>query len=178
MLEDVKSLFSKLSDEDKIECIRYIINNIPKGMKLRTIMETGNSKPQPAFDLDLIAGQMGEYAFLNIATSGKHEVKRDFKASETGRIAIEVQCRNKPSGLATTKSPFWVYWLSGSEYVDEVAIIMTTNRLMKILKAFGYATYGGDDNASLLYLVDVKHVLATNSQIEAKKSNSVQVSMF
>ncbi len=37
------------------------------------------------------------------------EVKNDLMAEKTGNIAIEYECRGKPSGLAVTTADYWVY---------------------------------------------------------------------
>lgn len=66
------------------------------------------------FDLDLEFGQVYEEGLKKLLYSkGKVEVKteRD-KWIETGNIAIEVMCRNKPSGLSVTKSDWWFHILS------------------------------------------------------------------
>lgn len=180
MLETIKREFLKLDDDDKIAVVRFVIVNKPNGTKLRDIMEPV-SIPEPAFDLDLIDGQIGEHAFLNIATSGKHEVKRDFKASETGNIAVELEYRGRASGLQATNSPYWVYWLSGQEYQDEVAIVITTARLRNISNAFGFITYGGDNQDSLLSLISIKKLLASAKEINEglrRRGNGNQINMF
>lgn len=169
-----KEWFCKQTQKMQEDVIRFVVHNKPRGRKLKDIM--GHDKTDITFDLDLVDGQAGEVAFLNIATSGKHEVKRDFKVSETGNIAIEISCRGRVSGIEATKSPYWVYWLSGEQFGDEVAIIITVARLKRIAKTC-YLTRGGDDKASTMYLVPLKKLLLPDSEIERLKQNS-QVKMF
>lgn len=163
LIDRMKLAYPRLSTDDKEELIRFVIAEMPKGRKLRDIVKP-NSQASP-FDIDLVSGLMGESAFLNIATPGKYEIKRDFKVSETGRIAVEVECRGKPSCLSTTEAPYWVYWLSGEQYKDEVAVILTVARLRRITESWWVVT-GGDDNASTLRIGDVHRLLDSNSDIE------------
>lgn len=163
LIERMKLAYSRLSIENKEELLRFVISAIPKGRKLRDIVKP-NSQATP-FDLDLIDGLMGESAFLNIATPGKYEIKRDFKVSDTGRIAVEVECRGKLSCLSITEAPYWVYWLSGEEYQDEVAVVITVARLKRITESW-YVVNGGDDNASTLRIGNVHRLLDSNSDID------------
>lgn len=161
-IEQIKAMWENLDNSEKESVIRFIVNNKPPGRKLKDIMELPTTAA--AFDLDIVDGQIGESAFLNIATSGKHEVKRDFKVSDTGNIAVEFSCNGKASGLGSTKSPYWVYWLSGQEYQDEVAVVITASRLEKIAMAFGMPVYGGDGNRSQMRLVPVRKLLEPESK--------------
>lgn len=174
-IDRLRKEYDTLDASEKEEAIRYILSNVPPGRKLRNIMP-GNSTIAP-FDLDLIDGQVGEHAFLNVATSGKHEVKRDFLVSETGNIAVEIECRGKPSGIAVTRSPYWVYWLSGQEYQDEVAVIITVERLKRIMETC-YLTTGGDDSASVIWLIPIRKLLSNNSAISRFKKKAPQIPMM
>jgi hypothetical protein len=170
VVEEIKRLYLQLAKEQKIEIVRFAILKMPPGMKLRNLFNEKELSRIEGFDLDLIGGQIGEMAFLNIATSGKHEVKRDYEVSSTG----------KPSCLSTTQSPFWVYWLSGEQYGDEVAIVITAARLRKLTE-IGYLTFGGDGKKSLLSIFDVRDLLRPNDWIEkrlTKKARGNQVSLF
>lgn len=46
----------------------------------------------------------------------KFEVKADFKFAETGNIALEFECWDKPSGLAATGSDVWIHMVPFSSY--------------------------------------------------------------
>lgn len=164
--EDIKDAFRRLSDEEKIDLVRFVVANKPSGTKLRDIMR-GHTEAAP-FDLDLIDGQVGEIAFLNLAMQGKVESKRDYAVSNTGNIAVEFAYKGNPSCIAITEAPFWVYWLSGAEYEDEVAVIITVNRLRRIAKMCRIVS-GGDNNASRLYLVPVTKLLTPNRAIRIER---------
>jgi len=162
-IESIKNDFLRLSDEEKIDIVKFVVANKPSGAKLRDIMR-GSTEAAP-FDLDLIDGQVGEIAFLNLAMQGKIESKRDFAVSDTGNIALEFEYKGNPSCIATTKAPFWVYWLSGAEYEDEVAVVITVNRLRRIA-ALCRIVPGGDNKASRLYLIPVTKLLIPNRAIK------------
>jgi hypothetical protein len=83
------------------------------------------------------------------------EVKRDFKALNTGNIFIEYQSRGKLSGIATTQAKYWCYWLS-----DFHLILIETEELKKMCRIYLNTkrdVCGGDNNTSkgvLLPLTD------------------------
>ena len=176
--EGIKSLYWFLDSEEKAEIIKHVILNGPAGMKLRDLFSEKELNRTMGYDLDLISGQMGEIGLLE----GKYEVKRDFMASETGNVAIEVECRGRPSGITTTEAHFWHIWLSGSEYQDEVAITITVDRLKRLAEISPH-TYGGDDNVSLISLVKIYDLMRPNKWIEGKeekraKEEGGQINLF
>ncbi len=56
------------------------------------------------FKYDLELGQLGEKYLSQVLSNKKIEVKTDFKYKDTGNIYKEYESRNKPTGLAKTKS--------------------------------------------------------------------------
>lgn len=106
------------------------------------------------FKFDLQVGQTYENQLAELINK-KIEVKRDFRAMETGNIFVEYESRNKPSGLATSEANYWVYWLSEKHFItiekNELKILcrkyLNTNR----------DVLGGDNNTSkgiLLPIID------------------------
>jgi len=97
------------------------------------------------FKFDLQVGQTYENQLAELLQK-KIEVKRDFRAIETGNIFVEYQSRNKPSGLTTSEAHYWVYWLSEKHFItiekNELKILcrkyLGTNR----------DVLGGDNNTS------------------------------
>ena len=62
-------------------------------------------EPDYDFKLDLPKGEESErtIAFLLYMNDGDLiEAKRDFIVSNTGNVAIEYECKGKPSGIAKT----------------------------------------------------------------------------
>jgi hypothetical protein len=56
-------------------------------------------------------GLAGEKFVANILSNKRLrvEVKTDLRCSTSNNLAIEIQSRNKPSGLSTTKSDVWAF---------------------------------------------------------------------
>lgn len=160
--------YDGLSDAEKEGVLRHAITNKPRGRKLKEIMGCG--KNEKTFDLDVVDGFVAEQAFLNLVTSGKAEVKRDFMVSETRNIAVEISCRGHPSGITTTQAPYWIHWLSGAQYQDEVAVLIATRRLRQIAHTC-QCVPGGDDKAARVHLVNVKKLMASNDEIARFEKN-------
>tara|TARA_R110001583_G_scaffold116290_2_gene266934 strand:+ start:879 stop:1280 length:402 start_codon:yes stop_codon:yes gene_type:complete len=109
------------------------------------------------FKYDLKVGQLTE-KWLGELLSGKTlEVKRDFRASRTGKVFVEFFCRGKPSGIATTEADFWAFVIDG-DYV----VILPTEALKEIVefhKEKGWVMSGGDNNVSQGALVRVERLI-------------------
>lgn len=123
------------------------------------------------FDLDLEFGQVYEEGLKKLLYSkGKVEVKteRD-KWIETGNIAIEVMCRNKPSGLSVTKSDWWFHILSLDKKVKGM-ICLPVKELKNICKYLLKEkkikmVMGGDDEQSKLLLIPIKLLMGSVGKI-------------
>ena len=114
------------------------------------------------FDIDLKFGQIYEEKIRDIF-SGKIEVKaeRD-KWKSTGNIAIEIRCRNKPSGLSTTEADWWFHLLVYEGDV-KMGFMFKVERLKQIIKNKikkdkVCIMYGGDNNESELVLIPIKEI--------------------
>lgn len=125
------------------------------------------------FDLDIHKGQIAERLLAEILcheTSGtKVEVKRDYKVSGTGNVAIEYRSRGKRSGIATSEADWWAIALSGPSYdggdeQPEVIVFIKKSRLKRILRALRDAgvlrsASGGDDGTSDMALLPALRLL-------------------
>ncbi len=97
------------------------------------------------FRFDLQVGKTYENQLAELLQK-KIEVKRDFRAIETGNIFVEYQSRNKPSGLATSEAHYWVYWLSENHFIT-----IEKNELKKLCRKYlgtKNDVLGGDNNTS------------------------------
>ncbi len=56
-----------------------------------------NGVADKRFDLNLAEGKLSENRLASILKTV--EVKRDFKTSDTGNVAIEYACNSEPSGI-------------------------------------------------------------------------------
>lgn len=108
------------------------------------------------FRFDLRVGQVFEKQLDELL--GKHiEVKRDFKAVETGNIFIEYESRNKPSGISTSQAEWWCVWLSNSHL-----ILIETRKLKEICRKYLRSSRdvrGGDSNTSKGILLPIDDFL-------------------
>ena len=83
-------------------------------------------------------------------TPTKIEVKSDRQASSTGNMAIEYECKNKPSGLSATKADYWIYFVVHKDK-DECYKI-PTDELRELVKDCRKVR-GGDNYMSRMYLL-------------------------
>lgn len=97
------------------------------------------------FKFDLEIGQVYEKQ-LGELLGKKIEVKRDFRALETKNIFVEYESRGKASGLATTESFYYCYFLS-----DFHCVFIKTDKLKELCRRFvktNRDVKGGDSNTS------------------------------
>ena len=86
-----------------------------------------------------------------------YEIKRDMKSHMTGNFAVEVSCKDIPSGITTTKSTFWVF-------VDGLYFwVIETDKLRrltesKFAQSIDSVVNGGDSNLSLMVLISKTEV--------------------
>ena len=117
------------------------------------------------FDLDLKKGQHFENALLELITTKGDtiEVKADRMVSMTGNLAVEFKCRGKLSGISTSESAWYAFVLGGKSYDDEVIVMITTDRLKRIVKEVYKKNkkiiHGGDGNLSEMILIQVYDLL-------------------
>tara|TARA_S200002703_G_scaffold154681_1_gene157904 strand:- start:122 stop:472 length:351 start_codon:yes stop_codon:yes gene_type:complete len=109
------------------------------------------------FRYDLKVGQLEEKWLAELLQSKTLEVKRDFKASQTGRVFVEFFCRGKPSGIATTEADHWAFILN-----DGIVIILPTERLKELVEEAqekGKTISGGDSNVSQGALIKLERLV-------------------
>jgi hypothetical protein len=86
------------------------------------------------------------------------EVKRDFKASDTGNFAVEFMCGGKPSGISTSQSEWWAIVLDGEQYNGEVILFIKKKRLERLLFP-ARKVRGGDNNKAEMFLVRIEELV-------------------
>jgi hypothetical protein len=94
-------------------------------------------------DLNHNAGR--RLAFQNLPLSAM-EVHSDRKARYSGQFFVEFECRDKPSGIATSQAKFWAV-----ELHDNAWAIIPTARLREVVaqqKALRGTVRGGDGGAA------------------------------
>lgn len=114
-------------------------------------------EPCGDFRWDLKVGQLQEQWLGEILDGNTIEVKRDFKASQTGNVFVEFFCRGKPSGLATTQATHWAFILG-----EETVVLLPTGKLKtiarEVYKQRGEAI-GGEKNLSRGVLIKVERLV-------------------
>lgn len=109
------------------------------------------------FKYDLKVGQLAEKWLSELLSGNTIEVKRDFKASRTGKVFVEFFCRGKPSGIDRTEADYWAFVIDGG-----FVIILPTKALKEIVelhKEKGWVMSGGDNNVSQGALVKVERLV-------------------
>jgi hypothetical protein len=83
----------------------------------------------------------------------KFEVKEDFMSWKTGNVALEFECRGKPSGIQTSEADFYVYKIHGANGTH--FYLFKTSALKKMVseKEYFRVVSGGDKGSnSMNYL--------------------------
>jgi hypothetical protein len=89
-----------------------------------------------------------------------YEVKADRYTYKTNNVAIEFECNNSPSGIETTTSDFYAYFVIKPYNLFELYIIPTNIIKSKIEeKEYKKILLGGDNKKSRLYIMDLNNFL-------------------
>lgn len=133
---------------------------------LQQVRDAG--KADHRFDINLAEGKLSEGKIKKLFSGEeKVEVKRDFKVSETGNVAIEFGHTGKPTGITTTESDWYAIALDGAEFEGEVVIFITTERLRRLVNAApGRVINGGDGGKSTFKALRIDRLLLDNTSIE------------
>lgn len=81
------------------------------------------------------------------------EIKEDFMSWKTGNVALEFECRGKPSGIEISQADFYIYKIHGKKGIR--FYLFKTNSLKKMVdrKEFFRVVNGGDEGSnSMNYL--------------------------
>ena len=112
----------------------------------------------PNFDLDLQFGLIYERKLERLLREkSKIEIKTERDTwAKTGNIAIEVNFKGKPSGLAATKADWWFHILSDDNKVKGMLCLPVDElkSICKVMMRNGSAKkiMGGDNNKSEISL--------------------------
>lgn len=85
---------------------------------------------EPRFDIDAEVGHQGEMFVVDIISALQHgscEVKTDERASLTGNLYVEYECKTRtgwqPSGIATTSAEVWAFVVGPLALCIPVAVL-------------------------------------------------------
>jgi hypothetical protein len=130
------------------------------------VRKSGNAEKR--FDLNIVEGEIAERTLADLikAEDGglKLEVKRDFRCSQSGNVAVEVSCSGRPSGITATESEWVVYFLEGPNYDGEVFVGLKTSRLRELC-ASRPDVPGGDGLRARMKLLRIWELLSPRRDI-------------
>ena len=102
---------------------------------------------------DIEHSSLKGYDLKIISKGWTFEVKNDLMAERTGNVAIEFECRGKPTALAATTAEFWVYKFAGSFYAFRTEVLK--KKLLEE-KQFFREVVGGDAGSNTkMFLVKI-----------------------
>ena len=123
------------------------------------------------FTHDLEFGQMGEKSIARILEleHNKFEVKTERGDYDnpnswvnTGNVAIEIECSDKPSGLKHTKADYWIHNFAINDIIVNtfIAPVPVLKELINSIPPRERPVVnGGDNNAAKMVLVKTKYLL-------------------
>lgn len=112
------------------------------------------------FSHDLLVGNIAEEYLGSVLSDKKIEVKYDKIALNTGRVFVEFECRDKPSGISTTEADFWAF-----VFLNSVIILVSKQRLVALCNdAYNNnkIVNGGDDNKAKGFLIDIEKLVRSD----------------
>lgn len=116
-------------------------------------------------DFDILMERKGRDYYI--------EVKEDFMAAKTGNIAVEYECRGKPSGIQTSKSDVYAYLIHESNTKQSLYLTETKKLKEAINKRMFFREVTGGDAGSntrmYLFRKDVFTGLSTKICVFEKK---------
>ena len=129
-------------------------------------MTENKSNKEYDFELQLKDGQEAEESFRRILISKdtKFEIKAESNLwHDKGNIVIEYESYGKPSGIAATKSDYWVHILRSKDK-EPLAYLMFPTPILKqicnqVMSEDIYARTGGENGAMRMLLLDLKKLL-------------------
>lgn len=151
MAKYTQTKLKEWTDEDEVELKRLL-----KKRKSVKRAEGHDIK----FVSDMLFGEESERV-LEEALNGNIEVKTHRKVKRYGNIFVELSDRGKPSGIVTTKAEWQAHFLQGEGFEGEVAVLIKTERLRRIIT--GKTPVRGGD-ASTGVKVPVKELIEPYEQ--------------
>jgi hypothetical protein len=114
--------------------------------------------------LDLAFGQKYENEFQKII-EGTVEVKADRLWYKTSNIFVEIESRQKPSGISVSTARYWVFFLQVVKRKEQIFIGIPLNLLKKFVVGYPLKR-GGDNHTSVGYIIPAKDLIDFYIQIK------------
>lgn len=109
-------------------------------------------------------GQKYENEFQKLI-EGTVEVKADRLWQKTSNVFIEVQSRNKPSGIEVSTAKYWVFFLEVPKRKNQIFVGIPLELLKKFVVGYPQKR-GGDNFTSVGYIVPAKDLVDFYIQIK------------
>ena len=113
------------------------------------------------FDLNLMEGKLSENKWAEVLETV--EFKKDYKAWETGNIAVEYAYNGKPSGIAKTEAKYVAYVLVDKNQNENISFFVKTNIIKDMCRKYyrdkKRNIKGGDNNSSSLILLPIDELV-------------------
>jgi hypothetical protein len=87
------------------------------------------------------------------------ELKTDRLAHKTGNVYVEVESRNKKSGIMTSKSDVWIFKIVSIKDKHLFSVEIPLDRLKKMVNKGYRIVRGGDNLTSQGYLVPISDLI-------------------
>ena len=96
-------------------------------------------------------------AQTSIEFETKYEIKADRLSYKTGNVCIEIANCGRPSGITSTKSDYWGYFVIQPDGYD--LYLIPTEELKQMVNPKNYKVIrGGDGKKSELILIPIRHL--------------------
>ena len=96
-------------------------------------------------------------AQTSIEFETKYEIKADRLSYKTGNVCIEIANCGRPSGITSTKSDYWGYFVIQPDGYD--LYLIPTEELKQMVNPKNYKVIrGGDGKISELILIPISHL--------------------
>ena len=155
-MDTIAALDSK-NKEVQIQITEDLIKTVAKEVRKAGTL---NNK----FDLCLTDGKVAENLLAKILNDSTIEVKKDSRVSQTLNLAIEYIARNKPSGISVSSAKWWALCLSGDKFNDEIIVLITKDRLLRLLQGCrivkGGDLDGGTKGVAEMFLLPLSKLLS------------------
>ena len=100
----------------------------------------------------------------------KYEIKADRLSHKTGNLCIEIACSGRPSGITSTKSDYWGYFVIKSDGYD--LYVLPTEELKQMAFSNQYKKIrGGDGKKADLVLINIHDLEKIKYNIQPKESS-------
>lgn len=153
---------------EEIELCKTIAQT-PRLLREVLAVVRASGKADHRFDVNLAEGIVSEQFVKELLGVGrKVEVKRQYGVGKTGRVLIEYAHNQgkKLTGISTSEAEWYALVLDGEGYDGEIVILIDTERLRRVMKAFGRSNkFSGKPGYSNFKLIPLNDVLATEDEI-------------